>query len=112
MDELNNIQNPNVPSGLPSQGMSGQIPPMPQMSQASMKKKNSLFLIVIFALVAVGTFAWWYIGQMSEEPIIIDQPKINRDVREDLELSKEIEEVDTSDLDAEFKAIDADLNSL
>ena len=111
MDELNNIQNPNIPSGLPSQGMpGGQMSPMPQASMT--KKSRSTFWITILALAAVGAFAWWYIGQMSDEPLVVNQPNINQEARQDTLISGQIQSVDMGDLDAEFKAIDTDLNSL
>ncbi|MBI2064793.1 MAG: hypothetical protein HYT62_01925 [Candidatus Yanofskybacteria bacterium] len=116
MDELNQIQNPNVPSSplvqasQPSQGMSGQ---MPSVSQATMKKKNYLFPITVLVLIAVGAFTWWYIGQMNDEPVVIEQSKTNQDAREDALINQALGGVDAGgNLDAEFQAIDTDLNSL
>lgn len=109
MDELNQIQNPNVTSGLPSQP--GQVSPMSQMP---VKKKSYLFPITLVLLVAIGAFSWWYIGQMNDEPVVVNQPevKVNQDAREDIQTSKEIGEVDMGNLDVEFQAVDSDMNSL
>ena len=104
MEEFNQIQNPNIPSANSDQ--------MPSMTQTPMKKKGSLFLVVILVLVAVGAFAWWYIGQMNDEPVVVNQPQVNQDVREDIQINKELGEIDLGNLNAEFQAIDTDLNSL
>ena len=104
MEEFNQIQNPNIPSA-----DSGQ---MPSTSQMSMKKKSPLFLVIVLVLVAVGAFAWWYVGQMNDEPVVVSQPQVNQDAREDIEINKELGEIDLGNLNAEFQAIDTDLNSL
>lgn len=103
MDELNQIQNPNV---TPSQ--------MPSMSQMPMKKNNYLFPVTVGVLVTVGAFAWWYIGQMNNGPVAVNQPeiKINQDAREDALIIKSVGEVDMGNLDTEFQAVDSDINSL
>lgn len=103
MDELNQIQNPNVtPTVLPNQSM----------STGPIKKKSPLLWIILAVVVAAAGLAWWYISQMEAEPVVFDQPKINKEAREDTMISKDVQEVDLGNLDAEFKAMDSDLNSL
>lgn|SRR3989344_3096670 len=109
MDNINlnpQMQNPNV---TPPTGGLG-VPN--QSTDTTTKKKSHLFLTVVLSLVAVGVFAWWYISQMSDEPVVVNPPKINQEAREDTQINAEIGGVDTGNLDAEFQAIDTDLNSL
>ena len=110
MDELNQTQNSNTPPVVPNQAPPVyQVPPV--LKQAP-KKKNYLFLIVVLVLVAVGAFAWWYVSQMGNEPLVLDEPQINQDAREDALISRELGDVDMGDLDSEFESIDSDINSL
>lgn len=106
MDNLNPNQN-----FVPSQPMTP--PPVfnPQPSGA-MKKKNYLFLITVLIILAIGAVAWWYVSKMPIETAVIEQPKVNKEAREDINISNEIQSTDLGDLDKEFNDIDKDLNTL
>ncbi len=110
MDELNQMQNPNVPPMTPAGGQPmGPTPPM--MPKMSMEKKGSWLWIIIGIAVAVAGLAWWYIGRMAVEPGV-QQPQINKEAREDMIIGNDIQEASLGDLDMEFQAVDQDLNSL
>ncbi|MDO8496676.1 MAG: hypothetical protein Q7S43_04495 [bacterium] len=94
--ELNQIQNPNI----------SPVSPMP------IKHKNYLFLAIILVIGVVSFMAWWYINQMKVVVPVTNQPEVNQEAREDAVLNNEIQQTDLGDLDAEFKSIDSDLNSL
>lgn len=104
MDELNQIQNPNM--SVP--GQSTGPTPMPSISA---KKKNLWLRVIIGIAVAVAGLAWWYISRMAVEPVV-QQSQVNQEAREDTMISKDIQEADLGDLDMEFQAVDSDLNSL
>ncbi len=99
MDEINQIQNPN-------------ISPMPSMPQVTVKKGNYWFWIVVAIILVVGGLVWWYVGQMAVDAPIVGQPQINKEAREDMMISNDIQAVDPGNLDKEFMEIDKDLNSL
>ena len=99
MDEINQIQNPNISS-------------IPSTPQAMPPKNNYWFWIVIAVILVVSGLAWWYIGQMDSEVPVIGQPQINKEAREDTMINNEIQGVDLGDLDEEFMEVDKDLNSL
>ena len=105
MDEINQTQNPNMP--MPGQPVS----PAPAPSMPASKKSFLLWIIIAIALV-VGAVIWWYVGQMAVEPIVQQQPDINQEARIDTMINKDIQSVDSANIDAEFKTIDADINSL
>ncbi len=114
MDELNQIQNPNMtpPVGGPGQVMGPTPPPATGIVPTPSKGKSMmLWVIVAIACVAAGV-AWWYISQMSVEPVVQQQPAINQEAREDMKINQEIQNTDSANLDAEFKSIDNDINSL
>ena len=108
MDELNQIQNPNIPP--PADGPTG--PTSPMMPQVSMKKKGPWLWVIIGIVAAVAGLAWWYINNMTVQPVVQQQPVINQEAREDISIGNEIKETDLGNLDKEFQAIDSDLNSL
>ncbi len=124
MDELNQIQNPNVTPAEPSPQVNisqqPSAPPMPSMNSSApmsapmqpMKKKGSWFIVAVVAIGAFGGYAWWYVGQMGEETMVFNQPKSNQASREAAIMSKEVQNLDTGNVDGEFKTIDSDLNSL
>lgn len=112
MDELN--QNPNItiqPGQPPSQGDPAQYQQSMQPTSKG-KKPGPLFWFLIIAIVAVGVFIWWYLGQMSPEPALTEQPKINQEARQDALINNEIQNIDLGNIDKEFDSIDKDLNSL
>lgn len=111
MDELN--QNPNI-SIQPSQPPQS-AEPVPQslmMTEPGKKKFNFLLWVLIAALVAIGALTWWYLNQMSPEPVLTEQPKINQEARQDILINNEIQDIDLGNIDKEFESIDKDLNSL
>lgn len=112
MDELNQTQNPNMT--MPGQPAApAPVPaPMPQMPVAPAKKKSFLLWIVMGVALAVAGGAWWYISQMAVEPIVQQQPDINQEARIDTMINKDIQSIDDTNLDSEFKTIDADIDSL
>lgn len=98
------MQNPNVPPMTPP-STGGAMPAIPA-------KSKSLWLWIIIAIAAAGAgLAWWYISQMAVEPVV-QQPKVNQEVRDDTMISKDIQEADLGDLNMEFQAVDGDLNGL
>src|SRR3989344_4659084 len=71
--------------------------------------KNGHFLVAIIAIVAVGVGVMWYFikSEMNYAPTQV------RDIPQQADNSvEEVNSVDIGDLDAEFKGIDGDLNSL
>ena len=108
MDEINQIQNPNV---APTQGAGGQTS-MPGMPVMSMKKKSQWFWITLVIIVAIGGLAWWYVSQMGSEIPFVQQPQIDQGAREDAMISGDVQDADSTNVDAEFQNIDKDLNSL
>ena len=112
MDEINQIQNSNISTNMPPTQPSQPMDPAPIMPQVSEKKKSSWFLITIVIILAVGGFIWWYVGQMTDDSLVVEQPKIDKQAREDALISKDIEATDSGSMDAEFQSIDTDLNSL
>ena len=110
MDEINQIQNPNI-SPMPGQSM-GPTPSMPSASMMPMKKKNYWFWMVIAVILVVGGLAWWYVSSMAVDAPFVQQPQIDKEAREDAMISKDIEGTDSTNVDAEFQPIDKDLNSL
>ena len=103
MDNLNPIQNPSVPPSMSSSQPLGAMPA---------KKKSPLFLIVVVVILAFGALVWWYVSRMAVEPVVQLPPSQNQEVREDTLLNKEVQDTDLGNLDAEFQAVDSDLNSL
>ena len=110
MDEINQIQNPNIPPM--SSSPSGPVQPMNPMPQTMPKKDNYWFWIVIAVILVVGGLVWWYVNQMTIEAPIMGQPQINKEAREDIMMSNDIEGTDLGDLNKEFMEVDKDLNSL
>lgn len=106
MDELNQIQNPNV-----SPPASQPMGPMPS-TQMPIKKKGPWLWVIIGIAVAVAGLAWWYISQMAVESVGQQQPPVNQEAREDTMINKDIQEADLGNLDAEFQSVDSDMNSL
>lgn len=106
MDELNQIQNPNMPSA------GGSMGPMPSMSPMPAKSKSVWLWVVIAVVLVVAGVAWWYINQMTVEPVVQQGPSVNQEAREDMMINKDIQATDSTDVDSEFKAIDSDINSL
>ena len=99
MDELNQIQNPNV-------SMNNN----PAMSPE--KQKSWLFMAVV-AIIAAGVVVWWFAGLMTVD--LADQQQLvpmDQEAKSDALINAEIEGVDLGDLDKEFQTIDNDLNSL
>ena len=100
MDEQNQIQNPNTFS-----------PPTGQ-SQPVMHKDHHWMLVgVVMFMLALFVVVWGYVVQMNVEPVV-QQPVLNTPAREDAEINKEIQDTDLGDVDNEFQAVDADINSL
>lgn len=76
------------------------------------KKSHWTIVGVMIAAVITLFVIWWYVTQMRVEAPVAGQPQTNQEAREDAALNSEIEQTDLGDLDAEFKSIDSDLNSL
>ena len=113
MDEINQIQNPNIPPmSSPPSGPAQPMNPIPSMPQAVPKKDNYWFWIVIAVILVVGALVWWYVNQMAIEAPTMGQPQINKEAREDIMMSNDIEGTDLGDLNKEFMEVDKDLNSL
>lgn len=88
--------------------------PMPSMPMQQMPARGkSMWLWIVIAVVfVVAGVVWWYINQMVVEPVVQQQPPVNQEAREDIIIGNEIQAADSTDIDAEFKAIDNDINSL
>lgn len=77
------------------------------------QKKGHWTVAVVVIVAVVGLFlVWWYVDRMGFNPLPSvgvgtpsEETKINQ-------INQELERVDVGDLDAEFEAIDSDLNSL
>ena len=100
MDELNQMQNPNITS--------------PSMSPGSGNSKKLWFWIVIAVAVVVAGLVWYFsttqVGLDSQLPSPTPTPEVEAQL--DSQINVEEEGVDLGDLDAESKGIDHDLNSL
>ena len=70
------------------------------------------FWIVIAIILASGGLAWWYVSQMGNDMPLVEQTQIDQEAREDAMISGEIQEADPGNVDAEFQAIDNDMNNL
>lgn len=108
------IQTPSTPAAPSVEQQPVQPAPMAQMPAVPMpaKKKNLWFWITVGTLVAVGGLAWWYVSQMAVEAPVVQQPKIDKQAREDMLLQSEVQATNEGNLDKEFTDIDKDLNSL
>lgn len=78
-------------------------------------QKNLIAIIIILILVAVGIGIWlWYSQEQAlapeELPQQIQAPVGTQDKTSDIE--KDLESIDTLDLDREFEEIDKDLQNL
>lgn len=82
------------------------------MQEFVQKKSHWTIVGVVIAAVVILFVIWWYVTQMRVEAPITGQPQINQEAREDAVLNSEIEQTDLGDIDAEFKSIDSDINSL
>lgn len=110
MDELNQIQNPNM--SMPSQPSGPASMPGVSSSEPAKKGINPLFLLIVAGAVLVAGIAWWYISQMAGEPMVQQQATVNQEARQDMLINKDIQAIDSTNLDSEFKTIDNDINSL
>jgi len=83
----------------------------PPVSHDSGKKAALFGIIALIIVGVVGFLIWNMTKDYAEAPTISPTatPTIDQDTRNDL---RALEEVDTSDLDAEFQEIDQDLNQL
>lgn len=117
MDEQNQMQNPDISSsagGMDSVNPAPMpvMPPMPSMQDVPSKSKSIWLWVVILGALIVAGVAWWYISQMAVEPLVQQEPAINQEARTDILINKEIQGAGAANIDSEFKAIDADINSL
>lgn len=89
-------------------------PKFAQLVMQEFVEKKSHWTIVGIAIAAVITLfvIWWYVTKIKIEIPVIGQPQVDQEAREDAMLSSEIQQTDVGDVDAEFKSIDSDLNSL
>ncbi len=103
---------------------------MEENTQIKKFKSEWLVIVLILIIIAIGILAFWYFSKPKEtllpQPSVpepsqsssIETPKSvteEKIVPEDDSISvieEDIEKIDVSDLEAEFKTIDEDLNSL
>lgn len=76
------------------------------------KKSHWTIVGLMIGTIIILFVIWGYVTKMRVEAPVIGQPQINQEAREDAVLNSEIEQTDLGDIDAEFKSIDSDLNSL
>lgn len=103
MDELNQVQNPNVE---------------PEKEKSPAPTRQSWIWLGIFAAVAVTIVfvIWRYLSfPVVESPILLSPtptatPELTPESEADIE--EDVLQVDVGDLDKEFKNIDSDLDSL
>lgn len=97
MDELNQMQNPNV---------------TPSPMSSKLKNKKTLWIIIAVAVVVAG-LAWYFSAMQVDSPQLpVPTPTPEVEAQLDSQLNTEVENIDLGDLDTEFKEIDNDLNSL
>lgn len=99
MDELNQMQNPNI---------------TPPMMSSGQEKGKKLWIWVSVAVAVVVAGLVWYFGtsQTGFPQLPIPTPTPQTEAQLDSQIGNEVENVDIGNLDAEFQGIDADLNSL
>lgn len=85
-----------------------------QLVMQEFVEKKSHWTIVGIVIAAIITLfvIWWYIIQMRVEAPVTGQSQIDQEARENAILDNEIQQTDLGDINAEFKSIDSDLNSL
>lgn len=76
------------------------------------KKSHWAIVGVTIGAIIILFVIWGYVTKMKVEAPVTGQPQTNQEAREDAALSSEIQQTDLGDIDAEFKPIDSDLNSL
>ncbi len=76
------------------------------------KKSHWTIVGVTIGAIIILFVIWGYVTQMKFETPVTGQPQTNQEAREDAALSGEVQQTDLGDIDAEFKPIDGDLNSL
>jgi hypothetical protein len=86
-------------------------------SNAPLTKKNmhyEYFLLAIAVVVLGAGICWWQINQLNKESTyeMVVSPTPNASQEEISNLNSDLQAADTTDLDAEFKQVDNDLNSL
>lgn len=76
------------------------------------KKSHWTIVGLTIGTIIILFVIWGYVTKMRVEAPVAGQPQTNQEAREDAVLNSEIEQTDLGDIDAEFKSIDSDLNSL
>ncbi len=80
-----------------------------QMSEQGSSKKGLILVIVIVIIVAV--VGWWWISKNKSAPAE-EQTAVEESQFTEESINKDLESVNTGDLEKEFQDIDADLNNL
>ena len=74
-----------------------------------MTKKNLILIILVIFILGFGL--WFYSLRSSKPGDVVVSPVIRKSDNP-AQISKDVESVEIKDLDTDFQAIDADLNSL